>query len=886
MLQIYMQRRKKFQMSGYKNENVYIASILLMPFFMFSWMIPFISSLTLGNDYQIHAIQEQMELMFSLRTGTFPLFIPGFGGGQNSIALTQGQLFHPISHIAAILPGYWAGKALEWNTFLRVFSLGVAHVFLFKFLRNLRLNPIVSLVLSTITVYNLRMLDLFRYGASFESWTGFLFLCSSIGLYYLKPTKLKGPLAIVVSTYLIICSGHPQMVYYGLIGASIFTIVIPFYIRTIVPCKEDLEIKLSHFWSGTGISFLLGILLSSAYIIPFYFDFLKSNSGRIDMGYRFANSHLDTFIGTINNFFQPLCSDVHGVFGGSSLFLIPAIIPLLKMFRVKLPRIIWIIWGILLIVFLHMQGERLPVHYYIWKYIPLASSIRIAGRISIVLPVFLMLLLAWVVQHDFTFQMHIFKKKRISFQTVLSVIALFMMVAYLLVPESITKNNTMYWATSIRQVPSYIEWIVYALGMMSLIILFFHGNLRNKNPSIGILLFLVVCIQILFYLPFGTWVEKKNETPSFTKMLTLKKGGLTYYGWPAYGMTTKTISVHAKETFLEPFIGKVYQKYRIAKNNKDAYAIMRKGRTPDEVIIEKYQPGQCLLSKGLANISYSKSFAEIYYASFNRLAFDIHAANPGFFVLAYPYTKNWKANVNNSKSHVFRGNGAYMAVCIPSGKSKIEFRYFSYAMVAGMLVSCLTFLFITVTISAFCLKKPLNIFPIIICIALSSGIFILWYSSLYTGKNLNTKYQWYSKASITPPNIAYGKKTLLSSVNFNEYGHLNSGGKAVDGDYIPGSGFRTSFQKKPSLTIQLSKAERIGSVHIFGALKGKFVNNNPLEVRFALNPDKWAHIASKKLDKVIQIELERPIRARYVQIRAHGNCILALDEVEIFPPKK
>ena len=185
--------------------------ILLLPFLMFHWMLPFISDWTLGNDYPCYSIQEQMELMFSLKTGSFPLYVPGYLGGQSASTLTLGQIYHPISHLAALLPGYWNGKALELNTLLRFITLAVAHLSLFAFLRRLRFSGLMAFILSFVTVYNLRMMDLFRYGASLESWTGHIFLCSAIGCYYLKPTKWMKPLLIIGATYWLVCSGHPQM---------------------------------------------------------------------------------------------------------------------------------------------------------------------------------------------------------------------------------------------------------------------------------------------------------------------------------------------------------------------------------------------------------------------------------------------------------------------------------------------------------------------------------------------------------------------------------------------------------------------------------------------------------------------------------------------------
>ncbi|MCP4213916.1 MAG: hypothetical protein GY765_04625, partial [bacterium] len=188
-------------------------------------------------------------------------YIPGYLGGQTSSALTQGQIYHPISHITRHMPGYWDGKALDWNTLYRLLSLAAAHLSLFFFLKRLKIDDTSALLLSMMAVYNLRMLDLFRYGSSLEAWTGYLFLCSAIGLYRIRPTKWAGPLTIVGSTYLLICSGHPQMMYYGLIGAGAFTLITPYFVRLFLPERKADFHSAGVFWIQVGICWVVGLVL-------------------------------------------------------------------------------------------------------------------------------------------------------------------------------------------------------------------------------------------------------------------------------------------------------------------------------------------------------------------------------------------------------------------------------------------------------------------------------------------------------------------------------------------------------------------------------------------------------------------------------------------------
>lgn len=145
--------------------------LLALPFGVFYWANPLFTDKypairTLGNDYAYFSIQEQYELQFSLWHGTVPLYVPGYYGGQSASALTLGQFFHPLSHLASLMPQYWDtadpeglnGHALQINTLLRLLSLGITQLVLYRLIRSWGLDVVLSFVISWVTVYNMRML--------------------------------------------------------------------------------------------------------------------------------------------------------------------------------------------------------------------------------------------------------------------------------------------------------------------------------------------------------------------------------------------------------------------------------------------------------------------------------------------------------------------------------------------------------------------------------------------------------------------------------------------------------------------------------------------------------------------------------------------------------
>ncbi|MEM3101632.1 MAG: hypothetical protein QXT99_09830, partial [Candidatus Nitrosotenuis sp.] len=499
-------------------------------------MLPFVSSFTIGGDYIKFPIRHQMEFLFSIKTGSFPLYVPGFASGHSVTALTLGQPFHTLTWMVSIMPGYWEGRAIEWNNLFKLLSLGLTQLILYILLRRLGVDKVLSFALSFITVYTLRMINLFQYGAALEAYTGYLILCALIGLYCVNPKGVFLPLGIVFTTYLLICSGHPEEMYYGLLAGGIFAIIAPSYVSVLLPdARYDLK-RGFRFWLMVGFLLSLGVMLSSVYIIPFYFEFFKLNIHRVGMDYDTAILNTDTFIGTINNFFLPLRSHVRSAFGGASLFLLPMFLPVLRFFNIKIPRCIWILWAVIVIFFLYMLGNRTPVHRILWEYLPFASAIRLPGRISIIVPFFIMLLIVWIIRSS---DINIPIKEssgRLSPITIMSIISLMSIILYyatyilcyyvLNLPQFLNWFHPYYEGNFLRFGISYeqVELCLVLLGLLSFVtmILIYYAKAKKVKGLFGLVLIAVILLQVgitLRYRSYNWIIDLKNlDIPSFNEM--------------------------------------------------------------------------------------------------------------------------------------------------------------------------------------------------------------------------------------------------------------------------------------------------------------------------------------------------------------------------------
>ena len=307
------------------------------------------------------------------------------------------ELYHPISWLAPTLPGYWHGSALECNTFLRLLSLGLAQLVLYRLARRLHVPPLPSFLSTLVAVYNLRMLDSFRFGAALEGYVGMLYLVAAAGRLFLDEHGRLSVALVGASTYMLLVSGHPQWVYYGLLGAAVFALLFPWIARALDPgiAPNDLPRIRRHLGRLTLGAFG-GALLAAPYLLTFYFECYRTNADRVTQGYEWTLLFSDSASGVLANILFPLRADVHGSFGGSALFTLAAFFPVAAVVQRRTPKVLWILYGWALLGFVFALGDRTWVHRQLVETMPLLGSFRVPGRIVLWIPLACFPLVAWM----------------------------------------------------------------------------------------------------------------------------------------------------------------------------------------------------------------------------------------------------------------------------------------------------------------------------------------------------------------------------------------------------------------------------------------------------------------------------------------------------------
>jgi len=856
-----------------------MALVLMLPFVILWWMVPFVGSYSIGNDYGKYWISNQTYLMFSVFNGTFPLYMPGYNGGWTSSALTLGQLFHPISWIAVITPGYWNGHAQQIGTLLRIAELGAVDVLIFLFLRKLRLSILPAVTLSLITVLNLRMLDTFRYGASLENYAAMLSLCVVIGWFYLSPANYFLPFFICICSWLLVVGGHPQMMFIGFLGAASVCIIFPFYASCLPADESQLSLRrIVKFWGRTAVSVMFGILLASVYILPFYFEFLKESYRDASLGFDWACLYQDTFGGILCNFFNPFLADVHTIFGGSSFILLAMLLPVAGMFCLRRAWPVMVLWAGCVVILILAAGSNGPLYYYFWQYFPFARMFRVPGRLCMVLPFMFMLILAWMFQQK-PVRLRLIGREITAYPVVpAAVVALIVFI----IPKDFDYNELIdasrYVPANLNVIPAVVSSVFFVSGAICLASIVLYGISNKLRTVAAVIMVASVLTGTIAALRYGTWiVEGCQKTVTFAQMQNTLTRHLLYLD--ATGDRCRIMTEeHLKRTFLEPTMARICRKYETVNSKEDAYQQLGKLREIDLAYIEGWQ-GKGNFSNSDPNIDSVK----LKFSSFNNLIFDVVCAQPAFFVFSCPYSSRWQATIDGKIEPVYRCNAIEHAVRILPGKHSVEFRYCSPATSAGAVVSCLAFVAV---IWYLCgnprmvkIRRYALIAAMVFCVLLLMVIFY----SFYNGGNIGTRYLWTSER-IQPNlssryNVAYGRKTTMSDVEMASYSSLG-----IDGDRDGTFGFFASDKKQAWWQVDLGAEEDIHEIVIYKMRGGYSSLAIPFEVFLSPDGSTLSHkqtVTEKGTDDCWHISVPE-IKTRFVGIRTLNSGLLSFSEVEVY----
>jgi hypothetical protein len=643
---------------------------------MFAWLLPFVSSVTLGNDYSIFGPGQQIELMWAVWRGTFPLYMPGFAEGHSTAAMTLGQLYHPLSWISSLMPGYGDGLALEWNTFFRLLSLGLAHGVLYKLCRRLRIPPLSSFLATFPAVYNLRMLDSFRYGASVDAYVGMVLAASAAGFLYLERDSKRLIVLLGVCTYLLTVSGHPQWSFFGLLGVAFFALLFPWLARALDTDSEAPSVAtFVRYGRRLALGVATGLLLASPYLLTFYVEYFKTNQSRIANHYTWTLQNADSLLGELSNFLLPFHADVHGAFGGCVLFALAALFPLAALVR-RPPKVLWVAYAVGLLAFLFAVGKDSWIHLLLVKTLPLFGVFRVPGRLTLWIPLFLFPIWAWLLRES--------NRAALSATCAASVLLCasngFWTKDWLPAVEMYTPHRI-----AAQGLPSFLDLLVLILSAATATLLGWAALQQRFFRALVALSVAAMLATTWLCLRFGTWIEPKRPTPSFAHIAAAHKASVATQADPGSGMEMGSVTAYLRHG-LKPRQALGVIRHQVVRGSSEGEVLRRlhdHGAEPPLFINRPIEP----LARDLVA---TRDQVDLVRNTSNRFVFRVAAAADGYFVLGLPWLPGFTCKMDGTRVPVVKADALFPAIYLPRGTHQVDFCFVSWAFIVGVALAFMT----------------------------------------------------------------------------------------------------------------------------------------------------------------------------------------------------
>ncbi len=368
------------------------ATFMMLPLMVYHFLWWVGGHETLGADYAPSQPGHQLLFMQTIRDGFWPLWAPGDSGGIPFAAYFLTQQYSPVTWLMMLFDASFNGLQVEMLTFLRIGLLGMSGFATYLLARRLSLSAIAGVLAGVIYVFNLRMLDCFRYGSALDTvvWLPVLLLI----VERLLDRPRIGWVAVYAGVqHLMIVAGHTQKAFYCIAFVNAWFIVRAW---TASPDWAWRIGRALRFAAGQA----LGLCLSAVMLIPILMEFVPLWTNRVGSTERYWYEHQMTWPDVLYNFIAPWLANVHSVFYCAlPVWLLAALGTLLALAAGHVTdrrqrRLMLFLALTFVICLLYSLGPLTPVGPLV-NALPMVKSFRGPGRVMTVGTFAMALLAAW-----------------------------------------------------------------------------------------------------------------------------------------------------------------------------------------------------------------------------------------------------------------------------------------------------------------------------------------------------------------------------------------------------------------------------------------------------------------------------------------------------------
>jgi len=371
----------------------------LVPFgFLYRYVIPVPPiARAIGNDFLGLYYGYKVYLLDALSRGQLPFWSPSEAAGFPFYSNPFTQTFYPPNVLLAIAYKLGGGYSPYDHQVFTVMGIGIFAVGIYAWLRALDIAARHALVATLVISTSLKITEIVRFPNAVHTaaWLPFiLWGCTRIAR---GDSRLRGWGIVFLSTTMMLTGGYLYYVYYA------GFLIVPYALLLMCPGTRAAFLPGSTIRIGAYLLTVGSALLSALVLCaPYLLGVLRLLSQTVDRGgasFAYSTEHEFTVTDTVGSLLFPPASQMEGwYYFGMAGLLVVAAYSLLVFLREGEPsgdkRLLGILTAWYLLISYISYGKHSWLFTLLWDALPGFSSLRVWGRMNIILLPLLALLLA------------------------------------------------------------------------------------------------------------------------------------------------------------------------------------------------------------------------------------------------------------------------------------------------------------------------------------------------------------------------------------------------------------------------------------------------------------------------------------------------------------
>ena len=381
-----------------KDRLAAVAAVLWPFFFLFPYIFSVDGKyLAIGNDFQVLYFSYKAYLLDSLARFDVPWWSPSESAGFPFYASPFTETFYPLNLPLTVY--YWIAGGYTILDHQRYAVLGIA-IFtlgLFCWLRELRFNVRTALGAAMVMGVSFKVTEILRFPNALHTaaWYPWILLCMTrlAGSTTRRSQAINATL-LAAAAICMVTGGYPYYVIYSpwLFGPYLLVLLVPRWSRALLDREPVAATRVLPAFVLAGVA----VAVACAPFLYKMSALMKQTTDRGGQSFEYSTAHVFNYRDTLGSWLFAPASQTEGwyYFGIINVMLI--LFALVR--RPRNPVTLFLLGWIALITYI-TYGKSSYLFMFLWTYVPTYSSLRVWGRMNIILVPILAWLLAVAYRH-------------------------------------------------------------------------------------------------------------------------------------------------------------------------------------------------------------------------------------------------------------------------------------------------------------------------------------------------------------------------------------------------------------------------------------------------------------------------------------------------------